>query len=100
MASAHNSGLIIDEMFIVDIFTRLIFDSASELDGSETLVIELLVQMDDTLPHASRRDISEYLRAMGCDEMIAVVSKIKCHMEQQQGLIAANKSTLRQPLHR
>lgn len=92
MALAKNETGIIDEMSIVDVFTKLIFDAGSVLDESESLIIELLAQADSSLVDASRRDISEFLRAMAVDEMITVVGQVKRRLDQQQGIIAANKS--------
>ena len=81
---------IFDEMSIVDVLTKLIFDAEVELHGTELLVVELLGQVDTSLAASSRRDVGEYLRAMGVDEMIAVVNRIKRLLDCQQGVIAAS----------
>ena len=100
MVYTKSGNISIDEMSIVDVMTKLIFDSDSELDSTELLVVELLGQVDHSLATESRRDVSEYLRAMGVDEMILVVGKIKKQLEQQQGLIAATISPNGRSLHR
>lgn len=89
-----------DEMSIVDIFTKLIFDAQSALDDSEVQVLALLTHYDETLLKASRRDVSEYLRAMGVDEMIRVVSKLKSDYEKQSELLASVASRHEHSAHR
>lgn len=71
-----------DEMSIVDVLTRLILDADSELQDFEQYVVESLGCLDQSLTGLSRREISEYLRAMGVDEMIAAVNSI-CRFMQQ-----------------
>ena len=90
----------IDEMSIVDVFTKLIFDADSVLDETEGLVVEILGQIEPTMSEASRRDLSEFLRAMGVDEMISTVGQVKRSLDQQQGVIAKSRSGSRYPLHR
>jgi len=89
-----------DEISIVDVLTKLIFDAESELDETELLVVSLLGQIDASMVNVSRRDVSEYIRSMGVDEMIRVVEQIKSLIEQQQELIAAGKLTSGRSLHR
>ena len=88
-----------DEISIVDVLTKLIFDAESDLDETEFLVIRLLGQLDSSVVNASRRDVSEYIRSMGVDEMILVVERIKSLMEQQQELIAAGTFVSGRTLH-
>ncbi|MFT5692951.1 MAG: hypothetical protein ACI92E_002287 [Oceanicoccus sp.] len=89
-----------DEISIVDVLTKLIFDAESDLDETEFLVIRLLGQLDSSVVNASRRDVSEYIRSMGVDEMILVVERIKGLIEQQQELIAAGTFVSSRTLHR
>ncbi|WP_101758352.1 hypothetical protein [Oceanicoccus sp. KOV_DT_Chl] len=100
MALTKNETGLIDEMSVVDVFTRLIFDAEAVLDDTEMLVIECLADVDNSLLNAPRRDISEFLRAMGVDEMITVVAKVKRMLDHQQGLIAASMVNQRSRLHR
>lgn len=93
MSISPKGRSILDEMAIVDVLTRLIFDADAELQDAELLVLELLEQIDDSLLGAARRDISEYLRAMGVDEMIQVVNRIKKLMDHRQRLIANRRAS-------
>lgn len=88
-----------DEISIVDVLTKLIFDAESDLDEAESRVIKLLGQLDSSVLNASRRDVSEYVRSMGVDEMILVVERIKRLIEQQQELIAADVLISGRTLH-
>jgi len=100
MAGKKNIQGSLDDMSIVDIFTKLIFDAQSPLNDSEALIYQLLTHYDETLLEASRRDISEYLRAMAVDEMIKVVAVLKIEYEKQQGLLSAVASRRDLPVHR
>ena len=93
-------GHIIEEMSIVDIFTKLIFDADTKLAEAEVYVVDLLRQIDQDLLEGSQRDISEHLRAMGVDEMITLVAQIKKKMDQQQNLVANEQSSQQLRLHR
>jgi hypothetical protein len=99
MARSKKDQALMDEMSIVDIFTKLIFDAQSALDDSEVQVLALLTHYDDTLLKASRRDVSEYLRAMGVDEMIKVVSELKSEYEKQGELLVSATSRHERPAH-
>lgn len=99
MALIKKETGLVDEMSIVDVFTRLIFDAEIVLDKTESLVIECLTDVDSSLVNVSRRDISEFLRSMGVDEMIAVVAKVKQTLDQQQGLVAVSRVNYRTSLH-
>ena len=100
MALVKTDDEIMDEMSIVDLLTKLIFDAESELDDTELVIIGLLGQVEHSLLDASRRDISEYLRAMGVDEMIRMVGQLKRCFDHQQSVIAVNNSNNRQSAHR
>jgi hypothetical protein len=101
MALAKNDTGIIDEMSIVDVFTKLIFDADSVLDETENHIIELLAQVDSSMANASLRDIGEFLRSMAVDEMITVVGQVKRRIDQQQqGIIAAKEPYDRHTLRR
>lgn len=92
MSFVKSNGITTDEMSIVDVLTKLIFDAESQLDETELLIVSLLGQIDASLVNVSRRDVSEYLRSMGVDEMIKVVGRIKFFIDRQQELIAARKT--------
>jgi hypothetical protein len=100
VTTQQHSDHVLDEMSIVDIFTKLIFDAESALTGDETWVVELLGQVEPGLSAVSRRDLSEHLRAMGVQEMIKTVARLRAFMEKQQGVIAGNAHPSSRPLHR
>jgi hypothetical protein len=96
MALLKTDGELIDEMSIVDVLTKLIFDSDTALDDTEMMIVGLLRQIDSRLLGVSRRDVCEYLRSMGVDEMIDIVGLVKQHFDHQQRLMAvSNASPLR-----
>ena len=88
----------LSEMAIVDIFTRLILDTETPLNSSEQLVISLLEQFDHATADFSRQDLSDYLRLLAVDEMITLVGELKAILEQRQGLLLADGSSLNRPL--
>ena len=95
----NSNGLLMDEMSIVDIFTRLIFDAESPLGVCEQMVVSILVDLVPSLEHASRRDLSEYLRAMSVDEMIQAVNQVKHEMNSHPELIASNTGHAEHRVH-
>jgi hypothetical protein len=96
MVSVGDDSAMIDEMSIVDVFTKLIFDADSFLNDTEILILESLCDVECSLLNASRRDLSEYLRSMGVDEMISIVGMVKNVLDQQRSLLTVNK---RPPRH-
>lgn len=83
MSGSQNARGTIDEMAIVDTFTKLIFDAQATLDKTELILVKLLAQIDSSLADASLRDISEHLRSMGVDEMISVVDQVRRYYDQR-----------------
>ena len=81
------------EMAIVDIFTQLIFDAESSLDVTAALVVDALGQVEPYVVGASRRDLSEYLRAMPVDEMIEVVGRVKDSLDHPRDLLITDPNT-------
>ncbi len=92
MPLANNDKGVIDEMSIVDVFTQLIFDADAVLNDTEVQIIDCLELIEGSLTHSSRRDVGEFLRSMGVDEMISLVAKVKRKMDQQQLIAAKNLS--------
>lgn len=88
--STRHTPLQLDEMSIVDVLTKLIFDAESELRADETLVLESLGEYDRSLAGRSRLELSEYLRSMGVDEMIAAVNSIKQLVSQKSVSVACS----------
>lgn len=82
--------LAIDEMAIVDIFTKLIFDAEASMDHWESVMVDLLCEYEPSLLEASPREVSEYLRSMAVSEMIVVVGHLKKQFDQRH-LLASHK---------
>ena len=70
----------INEMAIVDTFTKLIFGQESHYSSSEQLIIQVLRLVDPSVAVDSHRDMGQYLRAMGVDEMIQLVARVQSRM--------------------
>ena len=81
----------IDEMTIVDMLTKFIFDSESVLNEVEQVVIDLVVETDPSLTNTSRRHVGEFLRAMDVNEMIRLVTQIKVHLDYESDTIIKDK---------
>ena len=99
MAQNNRSASHLDEMCIVDVFTKLIFDSSSELDASENHIIELLCQAEASMEGASRRDVSDYLRSVGVDDMIKLVLKVKRQEGRNMNLVDSPRDANGIPIH-
>ena len=80
-----------DELSIVDVFTRLIFDTEFSLGARDRLIVDILIDVEPSLGNASRRDISEALRAMSVDEMIAVVKAVMQYFDKHKHLLSCQK---------
>jgi hypothetical protein len=65
------------EMVIVDTFTKLIFAEDAEYSDLELLIIEALRNADHNVSPGNYRDMGVYLRALGVDEMIALVTRVQ-----------------------
>lgn len=92
MREACKHPALLDEMSIVDIFTKLIFDADAKLDEGEAAVLRLLLKIEPALGGQPRMLISEYLCSMGVDEMIDMVGHIKQLLDFQQGLGATPRA--------
>ena len=68
----------LSEMSIVDTFTKLIFGEESGYDEGELRIIEVLRAVDNNVSLESHRDMGVYLRSMGVQEMIKLVSAVRC----------------------
>lgn len=66
----------VNEMAIVDTFTKLIFGQESQYSGGELGIIHALRMLDDNVTLDCHRDMGVYLRALGVREMIGLVSKV------------------------
>lgn len=95
MKNTKMDVMAIDEMAIVDIFTKLIFDAEAELSQRQSAMVALLCEYEPSLDNASPREISEHLRSMAVSEMIVVVGHIKQRYDQRH-LVTGDKSLSRQ----
>ena len=78
----------ISEMAIVDTFTKLIFGQESQYRSSEQLIIQALRLVDANVAVDSHGDMGQYLRAMGVEEMIQLVSKVQRQLSSDARLLA------------
>ena len=78
MQHAHeiNDGAA-NEMAIVDTFTKLIFGEVDTYSIRELDIIQALRTVDVNVALDSRQDIGEYLRALGVQEMIHLVTRVR-----------------------
>ena len=83
----HNSSL--NEMAIVDLFTKLIFGGDHALDASELQILQALRQVDRGLGLESLREVGFYLRALGVSQMIELVTRV----QQQLGAAPVYQAT-------
>lgn len=90
MPLANNDKGVINEMSIVDVFTKLIFDAEAVLNDTEAQIVDCLELVEGPQIHSPRREIGEFLRSMGVDEMISLVAKVKSKMDQQRLVTAKN----------
>ena len=65
------------KMVIVDSFTRLIFGDAGELGPEELRVVAALRAVEPDVAADEIAAIGQYLRALGVEEMIALVSRVQ-----------------------
>lgn len=72
-----NENNMLGEMSIVDTFTKLIFGDDSEFDAQELKIIEVLRVVEGNVSLSDHRDMGSYLRALGVQEMIKLVSDVR-----------------------
>ena len=65
------------EMAIVDTFTKLIFGEGDAYSTGELQIIQALRAVDANVALDSHRDMGEYLRALGVQEMIQMVTRVQ-----------------------
>ncbi len=70
------------EMSIVDLFTKMIFGQVAELSERELSIIQALRLADDNISMDSYQEMGVYLRALGVQEMIGLVSRVKQHLDR------------------
>ncbi len=75
-AYRHADGAI-SEMAIVDTFTKLIFGEDGAYSKDELVIIQAFRAVDINVALDSHQQMGEYLRALGVQEMIQLVSKVR-----------------------
>jgi len=70
----------VSELAIVDTFTKLIFGEEARYTDLELRIIQSLRLTDDNVALDSHREMGVYLRALGVEEMIRLVSRVQAQM--------------------
>jgi hypothetical protein len=71
------SDRAISEIAIVDTFTKLIFGQEEAYSDLEQVIIEAFRAADINVALDSHHDMGQYLRALGVQEMIQLVSQVR-----------------------
>jgi hypothetical protein len=79
-SQGSNEAGRLGEMAIVDTFTKLIFGE-EHYSRQEDLVIAALRLVDSNVTLDSHRDMGQYLRALGVNEMIRLVTRVETQLE-------------------
>ena len=79
----------VSEMAIVDTFTKLIFGQESHYSSSEQLIIEALRLVDASVAADNHREMGQYLRTMGVEEMIQLVSRVQDRISSDAQYVTA-----------
>ena len=72
-----SEGGPVSEMAIVATFTKLIFGEDDCFDSGELIIIQAVRMADPNLMFDSHRDMGIYLRALGVQEMIDLVGRVR-----------------------
>jgi hypothetical protein len=89
MKRAQNNmdGGPVSEMAIVDTFTKLIFGEDSRYSNRELLIIQAFRMVDTNVVFDSHRDMGSYLRALGVDEMVQIVTRVQRQLSRADTLL-------------
>jgi hypothetical protein len=74
----------VSEMTIVDTFTKLIFGEDSRYTAKELRIIQALRMVDTNVLFDSHRDMGAYLRALGVQEMIELVTRVQRQLASEK----------------
>ena len=85
MKARDSSGDADGEMLIVDTFTRLIFGEEGRFDAGELSIINALRRVDQGVAADSHREMGQYLRALGVEEMIQLVARVQAYLAATRG---------------
>jgi hypothetical protein len=70
-------------MAIVDTFTKLIFGEDSRYTAGELRIIQAFRMVDTNVVFDSHRDMGAYLRALGVEEMIQLVTRVQRQLARE-----------------
>lgn len=96
MASTNPGRRRSDELRIVDVITRLIFDPNAVLLPSEQVILQVLAEQLD-VPETDRRTLCEQLRSMSASEMIRHVESASQSLHVLTRLSAQARSSRSTP---
>ena len=78
----------VSEMLIVDTFTKLIFGEEGGFSSSEERIIRAFRQVDTSVALDTQQEMGQYLRVLGVNEMIKLVSQVQsCLADGLQALV-------------
>ena len=86
-ARNNTDGGPVSEMAIVDTFTKLIFGEDSRYSNRELLIIQAFRMVDTNVVFDSHRDMGSYLRALGVDEMVQIVTRVQRQLARGEALL-------------
>jgi hypothetical protein len=98
MATLQHGDHAVDEMVIVDTFTRLIFGDQTGFSELELAIIDGLRRADLNVALDDYADMGAYLRALGVAEMVALVARVEhqlsaTHSEDELAALSALAAT-------
>ncbi len=82
----------VDEMAIVDTFTKLIFGEDRRYSNRELMIIQAFRTVDTNVVFDSHRDMGAYLRALGVGEMIKLVSRVQRQLASGAPVLPESKA--------
>jgi len=92
-AHAGRDGSQTSEMAIVDTFTKLIFGEDRRYSNRELMIIQAFRMVDTNVVFDSHRDMGAYLRALGVDEMIQLVTRVQRQLAAGMPSVADGRTT-------
>ncbi|QFU74563.1 hypothetical protein EY643_02240 [Halioglobus maricola] len=87
-SNKHQDGSCISEMAIVDTFTKLIFGEEDRYTHRELRIIQAFRAVDTNVVLDSHRDMGAYLRALGVQEMIRLVTRVQGQLVDGEPVMA------------
>lgn len=89
----------VSEIEIVDVFTRMIFGD-EDISLQELRIIQALSEVDQNVCLDSFAEIGTYLRALGVEEMIKLVTRVRFWLSEHEpgalgGVSSSHPATLR-----